>query len=898
MNLKQNFCTGISALDETLQCILPGDNIVFQVDSINDYIHFVHAFCRKVNIDKKKLIYLRFAQHVNLLPDDVTAKVFVLNPELGFEHFISQIIEIIEEFGVGACYIFDSLSDLAADWYSDPMLSNFFMLICPYLNDFKTVAYFALLRHYHDPQIFTDIHNTAQIVLDVYRNKEEIYIRPIKVLDRFSPTIFMLHKWEDSSDIHGKFYPVKESAIIAEVLSSKHYQWLDLSTEYDDAWHLSFKKAEETLQGLISGAITLKEAEPFKNRLLRSAIVQDDLMLILAMQYFDLEELLTIRKRMIGTGFIGGKSVGMLLSRSILKKKNPKWTDKLEIQDSFYIGSCVYYTFLVKNGCWWMRRKLSNPATFLKGVEEARQKILEGTFSPDIIQQFKDMLNYFGQSPIIVRSSSLQEDSYGHAFAGKYESIFLANQGTQEERLNHFLAAIRTVYASTISEDALNYRKIRGLLEKDEQMALLVQRVSGSKYGRYFFPQIAGVGYSFNPYVWNKKINPKSGFLRLVFGIGTRAVNRIDDDYTRLIALNVPTMRPETNQEDIRRYSQWKVDVLDLENNKFITHSFKKIVEEFKQSEKSKEFKEMHVDLYASRDLKLEERATKLNKEASSLVLTFKKLISDTQFITDMREMLKILENAYVIPVDIEFTANFLENGQYKINLLQCRPYQLKKERSKIKSSVDEITDSGDQSVIVILQTGGPIIGNSIAMTISTIIYVEPSQYGNMPLRDKFSIARLIGKINQLNVLTDKDGILLIGPGRWGSSSAHLGVPVNYAEINNFSGLCEIAKLHDGINPDFSLGTHFFNNIVELELFYFTIHPKRKNDIIKWEFFEKSPNLLGKLIPDAKKWEHVVKIIQADKNNNQTFNIILNSLTQKGVCYLNNPNDRESKNKK
>lgn len=75
-------------------------------------------------------------------------------------------------------------------------------------------------------------------------------------------------------------------------------------------------------------------------------------------------------------------------------------------------------------------------------------------------------------------------------------------------------------------------------------MVLLVQRVSGSVYKNMFLHQIYGVGLSFNPYAWNEKIDPEAGVLRLVCGLGTRAVERHDDDYTRIVALNEPGLRP------------------------------------------------------------------------------------------------------------------------------------------------------------------------------------------------------------------------------------------------------------------------------------------------------------------------------------------------------------------
>ena len=199
-------------------------------------------------------------------------------------------------------------------------------------------------------------------------------------------------------------------------------------------------------------------------------------------------------------------------------------------------------------------------------------------FPEDIQEQFREVLNYFGQSPIIVRSSSLLEDAYGNSFSGKYESVFCANQGTPDERLENFMNAVKRVYASTMNPEALLYRYHRGLLESDEQMALLIQRVSGAMYEDYYFPQVAGVAYSYNLYVWDKSIDPKAGVIRLVFGLGTRAVNRNDNDYTRIVAINKPDKRPSAGFDGLRRYAQRKVDLLNLKANSFTSEYFTDII--------------------------------------------------------------------------------------------------------------------------------------------------------------------------------------------------------------------------------------------------------------------------------------------------------------------------------
>ncbi|MCP4760357.1 MAG: pyruvate, phosphate dikinase [archaeon] len=870
------FSSGIPGLDGIIQSIDPGDNIVFQIDSIDDYVPFVHPFCYQAEKDKKDLIYLRFAQHNNLMPENIkNFRTYILSPEKGFDFFISQIIDIIEKHGIGACYVFDSLSDLAVDWYSNVMLGNFFMLICPYLYDYKTVTYFGLFRHHHDSETFRDIHNTAQVIINIYHDENKyLFVHPLKVVNRFSPTIFMLHKWEDKNLVNSSFKTIKESATTAKILSEKHYQWLDYQKQRQkDAWHITFEKAQKTLEGLILGEISLKEANIFKSKLLKKAVVQSDRLFLLAMQYIQLEDLLKIRKRMIGTGFIGGKSFGMLLARAILKEENSMFKEKLEIQDSFYIGSDVFYTYLVKNKCWWLRRKLSHPNSFLEGLKEAEQKIIDGFFPKYIINRFTEMLDYFGQSPIIVRSSSLLEDAYGNSFSGKYESVFCANQGTPKERLEDLINAIKVVYKSAIGCDALTYRQSRGLLEKDEQMAVLVQRVSGSFYGDYFFPQAAGVGFSFNPYVWNEQIDPNSGFLRLVFGLGTRAVGRMEDDFTRLVALNTPTLRIESTSEEIRKISQKKVDLLNLKENKFVTLNFMDM--NFIKNE-------LPLEFFASWDSKLESQLEKMDKkEIFPWVITFQDFLKNTNFAEDMKLLLNILEKTYQNPVDIEFTVNFFENNEYKINLVQCRPFQIKNEIKKISDPEDIDSES------IILKSSGPIIGTSITKKIDRIIYIVPKAYGEIPIRERYSIARLIGQINRLEKKSQKK-IMLLGPGRWGTSTPSLGIPVNFAEINNISIICEIAEMRENLIPDVSLGTHFFNNLVELDILYYVINPNKEGNVLNREFFENTPNSLGKLIPEAKKWEQVIKIIDIDEIEDleNQINVYMNSFTQKGICYL------------
>ncbi len=73
------------------------------------------------------------------------------------------------------------------------------MLACPYLYTYDTVAYFALIRNHHTPFAIDAIHQTAQVVIDIHSRDERIYVHPLKVEGRRSPTMYMLHSWGGTS---------------------------------------------------------------------------------------------------------------------------------------------------------------------------------------------------------------------------------------------------------------------------------------------------------------------------------------------------------------------------------------------------------------------------------------------------------------------------------------------------------------------------------------------------------------------------------------------------------------------------------------------------------------------------------------------------------------------------
>lgn len=831
--------TGLPSLDDSLNGILAGDNIVWHVESIRDYQAFVTPFVRTAVRDGRKLVYLRFGRHDPLLPDEIPCARYALNPEDGFEVFIHRIHQIIGETGLGAYYVFDCLSDLAADWYSDAMLGNFFMLTCPYLYKLETIAYFGLLRQHHSRHATEPVQSTTQLFLDVFRSDETLYVRPVKTQFRYTPTAHLLHVWgkDDVFDV------VRSSAVIAQVLSRAGPDWT-IDESYGEE---VLRQAEEMVSHDEAGAgvaHTEEQKDMVWRQLVRMVVTRDDAIMPLVRRYLTVADLLDIRGRMVGTGLIGGKTVGMLVARNVVARDAPRVGALLEPHDSFYIGADVFYTFLVRNGLWPYRELQHSPETFLEGADEARAKILCGSFPDYVLRQFEELLDYFGQYPIIVRSSSLLEDNYGNAFAGKYESVFCANQGSREARLSAFLEAVRKVYASTMSREALIYRARHRLLERDEQMALLVMRVTGVLQQHTFCPHLAGVGFSYNPFAWSKEIDPGAGVVRLVYGLGTRAVDRVDDDYTRVVALNAPSRRPESDFQEICRHSQHRVDFIDLAADALRSGYFDDLL---------KDARDVPVDLFTS----LDEQA--LRQGRVTRILTFEKLLQSTPFVGDMQQLFKALEAAYERPVDVEFAVNFLPDQTYRINLLQCRPLQV---QGTHNPNVPAVRVAPEDAV---LMSKGAVVGHSRVTRLDWILYVYPERYGALPENTRHAVARAIGEINR--ALGRRGGaVLAVGPGRWGTHMASLGVPVNFSEINHVSALCEVAQMHAFLTPDISLGTHFFGELVELNMIYFALFPGRPHNRLNGERIERAPNSLSALgIGLSDSVAPILRVVRADE---------------------------------
>lgn len=789
--------TGLPELDRVLDGLRIGDNVVWRTADLSDYRRFVVPFLNSAQASGRQVLYLRFGQHAPIVEQHPAVHTIPIDAQGGFDSFTSRVWQLIETHGRGAFYVCDSLSDLLNAWATDTMVGNFFRVICPLLFQLDTVAWFALDPDRHSRTTLDRIRQTTQVMIDIYRNGNDVQVQPIKAWERQSPTMFLPHR-EDN----GRLQPVTDSSEATRLQASLETR-RGPSQPLLDYWHRLFENVQQAMMARDKPLMA-----QLREQVLQVMISREPRMQALARRYLSLEDLLAIRARLVGSGSIGGKATGMLIARSILLNDAPElWQANLEPHDSSYLATDAYYAFLVHNGLWPALMRQRTDEGYLSEAPALRQSILEGRFPPEIRSELNRLLDHYGQYPVLVRSSSMLEDGYGNAFAGKYDSVFLTNQGDSETRLTALEDAIRQVYASSMSHDALVYRQQRGLDQKEEPMALLIQRVNGRFHGRYYLPAAAGVGVSRNTFAWDRRMDPNAGMVRLVMGLGTRAVDRIENDHACVMALDQPTRQPFRNQDESYRFSQHLVDLLDLETHQLATCPLSQL-----QAAAS----DIPWAQLGEIDRAASARAEELGLGGPVWRLTFRPLVRQSAFIPRLAALLQVLEAGYQHPVDVEFTLHLDEHGEPAFNLVQCRPLATIGKTGR--ASLPERVRTRD----TLFHTRGHFMGGNINLAIERVVRVDASIYATLDHNQRYQLARRLGeRLRETDATT-----MLIGPGRWGTSSPELGVPVCFADIADVDVLVEVSENAGDMVPDLSYGSHFFQDLVEAQIAYVALFPE------------------------------------------------------------------------
>ena len=841
--------SGIPEMDTAIDNIRLGDNVVWRVSDLEQFKLFMRPYVEQAIKDQRKIIYFRFASHEPLIEDRPEVKTVVIPLSHRFETFTVDIHYVIEQEGFDAFYVFDCLSELQAAWATDLMMGNFFKVTCPFLFVLDTVAFFPIIRGKHSVDAINKILNTTQLFFDVYSDSKNIYVRPEKVWNRNSDTMFLPHTYEPET---GRFQPILDG-----VKSSRFYQTLGQAQrssedQYQDSWDRFFNRTRILHE---SQADIAEEC----SRMCNIMMTRDEKMREMVKKNFTPEDYFAIRDHMIGTGMIGGKACGMLLARAIIRNKEPDIAEYLEPHDSFYVGSDLYYTYIVDNDLWALRIKQRTEDGYFTLADDFARKLMEGRFSDAMREQFLRIIEYYGQDPYIIRSSSILEDGFGNAFAGKYESVFCANRGSLDERLEEFENAIKTVYASSMSLSALDYRKRRGLDKRDEQMALLIQRVSGSYYGNCYMPCAAGVGYSYSPYRVMKDSDPTCGMLRLVMGLGTSAVDRTEGSYPRIVNLDMPEKSSYSSSADKHKFSQGKAEVINM-----TTHQLEKMSYDMLEPVIPKYLENILLE----HDYDAESRLREMGRPRQVKFISCKGLVANKKLMDQMKRMLHCIQEEYDYPVDTEFTINISDNGDYSVDLLQCRPLQVQ------RSSGGTVIPEGIPEDNILLENMSSSMGLSKASELDIIVYVDPVNYYNMPYRDKPAVARLIGKINWHYRELNKH-MMLIVPGRVGTTSPELGVPTSFADISAFEIICETEETKAGYNPELSYGSHIFQDLVEAEILYTAVFNNAKTIHFHPDKLQRCPDVISDF-DCTENLSDIVRVYDVSGINCKVYNDIAN----------------------
>jgi hypothetical protein len=574
-------------------------------------------------------------------------------------------------------------------------------------------------------------------------------------------------------------------------------------------------------------------------------------------------------------GRLGGKAAGLILANSILQeaRREGRLEAEHKIPDSYFLPSNGILEFIEHNDL----DELINVK--YKTREEVREEyplverlFKSGAFPPTIHKGLEEMLYQIGEVPLVVRSSSLLEDRIGHAFSGKYKSLFISNRGTLEARLAELEDAIAEVYASIFHPDPIEYRHERGLIDFQEQMGVLIQKVVGREAGGMLFPAFAGVAFSRCEMRWSPRIRHTDGMARLVLGLGTRAVDRTVADYPVLVALEQPALRAVQRPDEVYRYSQHDVDVVDLRENQFESLPLTSFMQRAGRA-----IPNMNRIFSLFRDDQILPMVGILAQlDPDELVVTFDGLLK-SPFPRELKRMLDLLEEGLGEPVDVEFA----HDGE-DFYMLQCRALSRGAMAQRVEVPLDVSADHKVFSANRYVQMGQ-------VRDLEYVVLVDPRDYDDLETREQMlRVARAVGAVNKA---LPQRRFLLMGPGRWGSrGDIKLGVPVTYADICHTTILVEIARQKGSYVPDVSFGTHFFNDLVESGINYLPLYPDDPEVVWNDAFFNDSPNCLAEVVPEFADMDGVVRVIHVpDVANGSHLQVIMDAEADKALGFLAPP---------
>jgi hypothetical protein len=611
--------------------------------------------------------------------------------------------------------------------------------------------------------------------------------------------------------------------------------------------------------------------------LIRRFLSEEPQYLSIAKEYIELADMLALLEKLIwlpgSRGRFGGKAAGLFLASRILTKTGGKAAG-CRVPRTWYLATDTMHAFVLANNLEEVyEQKYKDLHQVRLEYSHLVQVFKNSQFPPEVVKGLSMVLDDLPEVPLIVRSSSLLEDRLGAAFSGKYKSLFLPNRGSKAERLAALLDAIAEVYASVFGPDPIQYRAERGLLDLREEMGIMIQEVVGAAVGHYYFPAFAGVALSNNEFRWSARIRREDGLIRMVPGLGTRAVDRVRDDYPVLVAPGQPALRVNATPDEVMRYAPRYIDVIDLNARSLRTLDIASLLRECGEAYPGVQ------EIVSVRDGdRLSRRAGLiLDFSRDELVVTFEGLIESTPMVGDVAFLLSALEDRLGHPVEIEFASD----GTH-FNLLQCRPQT--PARGAVPVRIPE-----DIPAERVLFTANRYVSNGLLADITHIVYVDSDAYDRLvELEDLLAVGRTVSR---LNALLPKRQFILMGPGRWGSrGDVKLGVQVTYSDISNSAMLVEIARKRGSFLPDLSFGTHFFQDLVEAAIRYLPLYPDDPDVRFAETFFREAANELTNLLPESAAVANVVRVIDIPRaTGGKVLQVLMNAEEDHAVAMLVEP---------
>ena len=598
-----------------------------------------------------------------------------------------------------------------------------------------------------------------------------------------------------------------------------------------------------------------------------------------AKKFIGVSDYLTVLRRTIAPGGshgkLGGKSSGLLLANAVIRSapEHAAALGTIQFPRTWYVTSDGILSFIEHNQLDDVHNhKYLDLEQVRRQYPHIVQVFRHSTFPPELAHGLSLALDDVGDVPLIVRSSSLLEDRIGAAFSGKYKSLFLANQGSKSERLRSLMDAIAEVYASVFGPDPIEYRANMGLLDFHEEMGIMIQEVVGTRVGPYYFPAFAGVGFTHNEFRWSPRITREDGLLRLVPGLGTRAVDRVGDDYPVLIAPGKPGLRVNTTAWEIERYAPRKIDVINLDTRRFETAPLPELLRAH-----GRDYPMARQIVSVLEGGMLRPAGFGWDPAETSPVVTFEGLLRDTPFVSQLRALITLLRDKLEMPVDIEFAGD----GR-NLYLLQCRA------QSFIADAAPSAIPRDVPPERVLFSTRR-YVSNGRVPDLTHIVYVDPEGYDALVRHEDLTdVARVVGRLN--NVLPRRQ-FTLMGPGRWGSrGDIKLGVRVTYSDINNTSLLIEVAARRGNYVPDLSFGTHFFQDLVEAGIRYLPLFPGETDVVFNSGFLAEAPNALAELLPEYAHLASAIRVIDVPRaTDGLVLRVLMNADAQLALGMFATP---------